>query len=253
MVTLFDSQQDMPAPVRMKPSAIVQEWRLIPRFLDAHYRLLLTSAIAPRTAERVVLIPGFGAGEFTLEPLRRYFLKRGIAAEHWGLGVNRGDAEKDWLKLIDKLDAAHGNKTDHITLVGWSMGGVIAREVARARPQLIKRVFTLGTPAIGGPSYTLAANFWGEARCEEIAQALRALDDERPIEKPVVAFFSKNDGVVSWPACIDRVSANVLHYEVAASHWAIGYDWQVWEKMHQLFFAEANLEDALLEQKQQAS
>lgn len=235
MVATFNPHQELPDPGPMKPSAIVQEWRLIPRFVEAHFRLIFSDAKPVNSAERIVLIPGFGAGEFTLEPLRRFFLKRGVAAEHWGLGINRGNAKEDWETLMQRLERDYGDQVDHISLVGWSMGGVIAREIARARPSLIKRVFTLGTPAVGGPAYTLAANFWGEQRCAEIAKELKALDDEQPIQKPVVAFFSKNDGVVSWPACIDRSSPQALHYEVQTSHWAIGYDWQVWEKILEIF------------------
>lgn len=249
MVSLFDHRQSTPEPTPIKSSALLKEWRLVPRFLEAQYRLFFSEANSHYEApvivnECVVLVPGFGAGELTLEPLRRYFLKRGIPAEHWGLGANRGNAERDCHRLIERLQVAYSRSGIQITLVGWSMGGVIAREVARAIPDVVKRVVTLGAPVVGGPTFTLAAGFWGEARCKEIAQRLAVRDIDQPVTAQIIAFFSKNDGVVSWPACIDRVSHRVVHYEVAASHWALGFDWQVWEKMYELFL-EARREAAV--------
>ncbi len=111
---------------------------------------------------------------------------------------------------------------------------MIAREVARTRPDLVKKVFTLCTPVIGGPTYTLAAGYWGKQACQDIAEKVRTLDENTPIKQPVVAFFTKNDGVVSWPACIDQYSDEVTHYEVNSSHSAIGFNWHVWEKIYEM-------------------
>lgn len=242
MVTFFDRHADLPTPSNMRAREFLKEWRALPTFLHGHYRLFFSKQHRMRGAidntaahsERTLLIPGLGATKLTLTPLRHFLTQRGVTAHHWGLGVNRGNVEQDCERFIGRLERHYAAHAGRINLVGWSMGGVIAREVARQRPDLIQRIFTLGTPVVGGPTYTLAATLWGDTACRQIAEKIQRLDHEQPIHTPLIAFFSKNDGVVSWPACVDRVSLNVSHYEVSASHWAIGFDWSTWEKIHEL-------------------
>ena len=81
---------------------------------------------------------------------------------------------------------------------------MIAREVARLIPDSVSQVITYGTPVVGGPTYTPAAGSYGDEECRRIAGKVVELDRESPIRVPVSAIFSRRDGVVSWPACIDR-------------------------------------------------
>jgi hypothetical protein len=95
-------------------------------------------------------------------------------------------------------------------------------------PHAVSVVITYGTPVIGGPTYTLAAASWGEVECARIRTRLRELDAQSPISVPIVAIFSRQDEVISWPACIDRESPNVKHFEVRSPHIAMGFDPAVW-------------------------
>jgi pimeloyl-ACP methyl ester carboxylesterase len=88
-----------------------------------------------------------------------------------------------------------------VSLVGWSLGGVIAREVARRRPEAVRRVVTYGTPVVGGPRSTAVARAYGP----EASTAAGAVADrlESPIRVPLTVVFSRWDGIVTWEAWFD--------------------------------------------------
>jgi pimeloyl-ACP methyl ester carboxylesterase len=162
-------------------------------------------------------------------PLRRYLRRLGHDARHWGLGTNHGDPEGDSERLVEIVRELARQTARPVRLVGWSLGGVIARETARVVPQHVEHVVTLGTPVIGGPTYTLAARAWGRRECERIARLGLELDEQSPITVPMSAIFTRRDEVVSWPACIDRVSPNVVHFEVFSTHVGLIVDPAVWQ------------------------
>ena len=172
----------------------------------------------------MILLPGFKAPEAAMEPLRQYLRWVGHDARHWGLGTNQGDPERDRDLLVDRL-----RDQGPVTLVGWSLGGVIARETARVLPDTVSQVLTYGTPTIGGPSYTLAVDHWGPDEAARIAQGIDELDRDDPIRTRITAIYTRNDRVVSWPACIDRRSPHVTHYEVRSTHLGLGVDPDVWQ------------------------
>ena len=89
-------------------------------------------------------------------------------------------------------------------------------------------MITYGTPVIGGPTFTVGANKYGKEECQRIASLIDELDRDMPIAVPITAIFTRNDGTVSWPACIDRVSKRVTHIEVKSSHGSMGVDPDVW-------------------------
>jgi pimeloyl-ACP methyl ester carboxylesterase len=219
-----------PAPVAPTSSAgLVEEWRtaLLPA------RLLVRAphlAHVPRgVSDPVIDIPGWKAPEFAMAPLRRYLRWVGHDAQGWGLGVNTGNPERDSTILAEQVAALHGQTGRKVSLVGWSLGGVIARETARAVPHAVSRVITYGTPAIGGPTYTLGAGAFGPAESSRIQQLIAELDRDSPITVPITAIFTRRDRVVSWPACIDRASLDVEHVEVGSTHAGMGLDPDVWQ------------------------
>ena len=109
-------------------------------------------------------------------------------------------------------------------MVGWSRGGVLSREIARDRPDLVDRVVTLASPVQGGSDAT-SIKALVESQTGLDAEALRELMRERnrvPIEVPITAIYSKSDGVVAWRACIDDMNPNVTHHEIRATHTGIG-------------------------------
>ena len=172
-----------------------------------------------RQRRSVVLLPGFGTGPRSMRVMETFLRKRGHHVRDWGLGLNTGEAGKLRSQLGPILQQhidAHGGPA---VLVGWSLGGYLAREYAREHPQQVRKVVTLGSPVIGGPRYTVTARHYRSQGhdLEQIEQAVKQRYSTR-LDVPVAALYSKRDGIVAWPACIDRWSANVRHHEVDATH-----------------------------------
>lgn len=192
-------------------------------------------AAAPRLARLprgdghvVIDIPGWKAPEITGAPLRGLLGALGYDARSWGLGVNTGSPERDarlLAKAVTRAAAEHGP----VSLVGWSLGGVIAREVARAHPDAVRRVITYGSPIIGGPTHTVGARSFGSEASERITAKAERLDREHPIAVPLTVIFTRRDGIVAWEACIDHYSPDVEHVEVFSTHLGMGVDPDVWE------------------------
>lgn len=204
--------------------AAVEPWRLI----AASPRL----AKAPRgRGQRVIDLPGWRAPEASNLPLRTYLRALGYDARAWGLGVNRGTPEADAEKLAAELAA--DPDAPPIALVGWSLGGTIAREIARAVPDRIACVITYGSPVIGGPTHTLGADSFGPEECARVDRLVRRYDTELPIKTPITAILTRRDAVVDWRACVDRSSIDVRHVEVTSTHLSMGFDPDVWSTVAQ--------------------
>jgi len=179
----------------------------------------------PRGAgQRVLVLPGFGAGDESTLVLRNYLSALGYRSRGWGLGRNDGDV----LTLLEILGERVRRLADEggapVALVGWSLGGYLAREAARDAPDAVSRVVTLGSPVVGGPKYTLVGSLFASRGMN--LDAVEALVDARyeiPLRVPVTAVYSRNDGVVAWQACIDERSENVEHLEVRTSHLGLGF------------------------------
>lgn len=228
-VLVYEAPPAAPKPKAPKPSAtILSEWQFGYQLARLGFSTLSLRQMPRGNGEPIMLLPGFMAPEWSMEPLRRYLNWLGYSAVHWGMGVNRGNPERDHELLAPKVvDLAQ--KSNHpVTLIGWSLGGVVAREVARIQPESVAQVITYGTPVIGGPTFTVGANKYGKEECQRIASLIDELDRDLPIAVPITAIFTRNDGTVSWPACIDRVSKRVTHIEVKSSHGSMGVDPDVW-------------------------
>jgi pimeloyl-ACP methyl ester carboxylesterase len=218
------------APPAGRPdrSGLWKEWRLVSELV----RLGLATPALRRQPRGdggpVLLIPGWKAPEATMGPLRRYLAWLGHDARHWGLGRNRGRPEFDTARMAERVAALATERGRPVALVGWSLGGAIARETARLVPGSVAKVITYGSPVVGGPTHTVGAPSWGQEECARISRGIAALDVALPLRVPVTAIFSRSDEIVSWPACIDRISPRVRHFEVWSTHVGLGIDPAVW-------------------------
>jgi pimeloyl-ACP methyl ester carboxylesterase len=181
-------------------------------------------ALQPRgKGDPVVVLPGFGAGDLSTVPLRGYLRSLGHDVHGWGLGQNDGDVQR-FVELltvrVQRLAERHDRK---VSLVGWSLGGVVAREVARDHPELVRQVITFGTPVIGGPRYTRAgAAYLQQGFDIDAVEAIIAERERTPITVPITAIYTKGDGVVAWRACLDHLNPQVEHIEVDTTHLGLG-------------------------------
>jgi pimeloyl-ACP methyl ester carboxylesterase len=198
----------------------------IPRLILAAPRL----ARVPRgDGSPVVDIPGWRAPESSMAPLRAYLRRLGYEARTWGMGTNMGDPRGDAERMAEMVAALSRRAGRPVSLVGWSLGGVIAREVAREVPEHVRRVITYGTPVLGGPAHTVAASNYEAGFGDEVDRIVAGLDADAPISVPITAIFTRRDGIVAWQACIDRASPEVEHIEVSSTHIGLGVDPDVWE------------------------
>ena len=183
----------------------------------------------PRGSQRpTVLVPGYQSPEVALSPLCWWLRSIGHTAQTWGRGTNRGHVEKDVLGMLPVVRRLAEEAERPVALVGWSLGGVISRELAREAPDVVDRVVTFGTPVVGGPTYTQAASVYGPELCARAAQRSAQRERERPLRLPLTVVFTRLDGIVSWPACIDRVSPSARHVEVSSRHISMGLDPDLW-------------------------
>lgn len=175
----------------------------------------------------VVLVPGFGATDASLYPLRQLLRRLGHDARPAGLGRVGDDIRVLADRIIERSVKLSVRTGRPVALVGWSIGGVVSREAARDRPDVIRRVITFGSPTVGGPSYTALA---GRYRPAQLA-AIRSEINERnltPITVPVTAIWSPNDGVVTPEACVDRLTPGAENVRVTSTHIGLGLDPNVW-------------------------
>jgi len=192
-------------------------------------RLRAAMATAARGAgESVLVFPGMGVGDWTTHALRGYLRRQGFDARGWGLGRNPPDAAATLARLLPRLEALVGETRSPVGLVGWSLGGVLARELARLRPDLVRGVITLGAPVVGGLRHTAIAGFYRIQgwNLEEIDRLVAAAN-RTPIRVPVTAIWSRRDGIVAWQAAVDSATPGVENLEATSCHWALGLDPEV--------------------------
>jgi alpha/beta hydrolase fold. len=156
--------------------------------------------------------------------MESFLRRRGHRVRDWGLGRNTGDVRKFRAQLQRIVETSiRSHDGEPVVLVGWSLGGYIAREYAREHAGEVRKIITLGSPVIGGPRYTATAE-WYRTQGYDLAQVERTIKDRyaTPITVPITAIYSKRDGIVSWQACIDHWSPNVRHIEVNETHLGMG-------------------------------
>ena len=176
----------------------------------------------------VMLIPGLGAGPGSMAMIRRYLRKRQFRTWDWAQGRNGGDVQSVLPHVAERLETLVKELDRPFALVGWSLGGFIAREVARDRPDLVSRVVTIGSPVLGGAKYTSLAGPYKRrgAQLDDIEATILNRYDV-PLKRPVRAIYSEDDGIVSWQAAIDRFSTDVKHIRVPGSHVGLGFSKRV--------------------------
>ena len=188
----------------------------------------------------ILILPGIGSGDVSTALLKGYLRLLGYRARGWGLGRNSGDAVALLPKILKRAAGLARRSNQKVHLIGWSFGGYLARELARERADLIDHVFTLGTPVVGGPKYTVFAKRF-QSRGIDVEAMAAAIEIRNQISMctPVIAIYSRRDGVVSWRACIDNNGTNVEHVEVRTTHFGFGFSPDVYKIIAQRLAASA--------------
>jgi hypothetical protein len=183
---------------------------------------------APRgDGHGVLVLPGLLATDTSTVPLRRFLRWLGYDVRGWDLGRNRGPTEAVLAALPQALLDHAARTRGPVSLVGWSLGGVYARELAREHPGQVRQVITLGSPfalkdsrqsRAHGPYQRLSYLHADGARLPSREQTAR------PIGVPSTSVYSRFDGIVSWEACVEPETDLHHNVEVRCSHLGFGVD-----------------------------
>ena len=170
----------------------------------------------------VLVFPGLGAHDFTTVPLRNFLEDRGYVAYPWKQGFNFGPRSGVLERCHEQLDEIHAKHQRPASLIGWSLGGVYAREVAKEMPDKVRCVITLGTPFTGHPR---ATNAW---RVFELLSGQSVHDPEviaqvrQAPPVPTTSIYSRTDGIVSWRCSVNEEGPMAENIELQASHVGMG-------------------------------
>lgn len=189
-------------------------------------------ATAPRgDGRQVVLLPGFTAPEFSMQPLALYLKYLGYDATTWGMGINSGEVDRLTDAFGRKVESMVARSSAAVTLIGWSLGGVIARETARLFTDSVREVITMGTPLIGGPKYTSVGKFYAIKEGLDLDAFELEVHARNSIglSQPLTVIYSKSDGIVGWQAARDVYNDHARNIEVRSTHLAMGGHPKVWK------------------------
>lgn len=174
----------------------------------------------------VLVIPGFGAGDISTLLLRRYLNKQGFRAVGWGMGINQGTSGKIKEKLFLKVKQLHRQSGQKVSVLGWSLGGIFARELGRKLTDDIHSVITMGTPFTGNPYgnhlFQLSLMLSGKPFTQKDADAFDRRSE--PPSVKTIAIHSRYDGVVSWQCSLEKETDHTQNIEVCSSHFGYPFN-----------------------------
>lgn len=197
---------------------------------------------APRgDGHPVIVFPGLSASDGSTVPLRNYLATRGYEVSGWNQGHNFGPRagvlEAASLQVHEAYLAAGRRK---VSLVGWSLGGIYARELAKLHPELVRQVITLGTPFSGAPQTTNAWRLFRLTSGRDLKAETSRFDLPAAPPVPTTSIFSRTDGIVAWQGSVQRpdpANPQTENIEVIASHLGLGMNasamWAVADRLAQ--------------------
>jgi hypothetical protein len=176
----------------------------------------------------VLVLPGFTGDDHSTRPLRWFLRAQGYWVHGWGLGRNLGPTPEIVDGVKARLRALHQDHGRTVSLVGWSLGGIFARELARELPSAVRQVITLGSPFRLRPGDRSNADHVATAlrhRHVPLAEDALAPEHERPrLNVPVTAIYTRTDGIVSWLGCIESSGERCENIEVRGTHSGLGHN-----------------------------
>jgi len=182
---------------------------------------------APRgDGHGVLVLPGLLASDASTAVLRRFVRRLGYDVYGWNLGRNRGPTDEVLDQLPRELSALAERAGRPVSLIGWSLGGIYGRELARQHRGLVRQVITMGSPFALTDSRQSHADGTFTRRRHLYATG-RLPTRERlaaPIGVPSTAVYSRRDGIVAWQACIAPETALHENVEVRCAHLGFGTD-----------------------------
>ena len=185
-------------------------------------------SLAPRgDGHSVLVLPGLVASDVSTRPLRSFLRGKGYRVSGWKQGRNLGLRDGVQDAIVAQLDEMYETSGRKVSVIGWSLGGIYARQLAKMMPDKVRSVITLGSPFASGPK---ATNAW---RVYEMASGRSA--DEAPDPEfggalsvappvPTTAIYSRTDGICAWQGCMEKTTAISESIEVESSHCGMAHN-----------------------------
>lgn len=155
----------------------------------------------------VLVLPGFTAGDDSTIPLRGVLADRGYHVRGWRLGRNVGPTNRIVAGMRRQLDSMYRSSGRRVSIIGWSLGGVYARLLARERPHAVRHVITLGSPyRLTHGDRSSASHLWDRLEhwhSDELPMIGHREETLSPLTVPATSIYTRDDGVVRWQLCID--------------------------------------------------
>ena len=235
-------RRDAPSPERLRPPGLGLLLAEARGIFEFNASLLLSPLLmrAPRgDGHPVLMLPGFLASDLSMAPMRRYLRELGYDSHAWEMGRNTGGISRMRLALRERLAGIHAASGRKVSIVGWSLGGVYARDLALQAPDMVRCVVTLGSPFANDVRATNATRLYellsGE-RADDNPELRAAIAGDLPV--PATSIYSRTDGIVNWHTCLLRPSETAENIEVhLASHVGLGVNpaalWAVADRLAQ--------------------
>src|ERR1700674_3887450 len=237
----FDESEPPPSG-RLRPPGLGLLLAEVRGLFEFNASLLLSPLLmrAPKgDGHPVLTLPGFLASDLSMAPMRRYLKELGYETYAWKMGRNVGGVSRMRAALRERLAEIHNSTGRKVSIIGWSLGGVYARDLALQAPDMVRSVVTLGSPFANDIRATNATRLY-EALSGEAVDAdpeLRAaIAGDLPV--PATSIYSRTDGIVNWRTCLLRSSDTAENIEVyLASHVGLGVNaaalWAVADRLAQ--------------------
>jgi len=183
----------------------------------------------PADGPKLMVIPGFVANDRTTLGLQRALAKADYRVIGWGMGVNKGVRADTRERIAERLEAFGGG--ERVILVGWSLGGVFARETAKLRPDLVEKVITLGSPFSGDRRSNNAWRLyeWVAGHPVDDPPIDTVLEEKPPV--PTLAIWSRRDGIVACAAARGAAGESDRQIELHCTHMGFGVSGRAYPKI----------------------
>lgn len=175
----------------------------------------------------VLVIPGWLAGDRSTVPLRRCLRLLGYRVRGWGQGVNRGPTVGSVAGVRRRLVELAAESAGPVSVIGWSLGGLYAYELAARNPANVRQVITLGSPARSRPTTARTASRVADAVAHRGVLppvTPRPWREAGSLRVPITAVYSRTDGVVPWRACLIAAAPRRQNIAVHGSHLGLGHN-----------------------------
>ena len=173
----------------------------------------------------VLVLPGLMADDASTRPLRGVLRRLGYPVHGWHLGRNVGPTEVCVNGMRQRLEDLQTRYGQPVSIIGWSLGGIFARRLARRTPDSVRQVITLGSPfRLARPSQSYVTSTYQRFAHLHVENTQLPLEEGEPaLRVPATSIYSQSDGVVAWEACLNPPGEQSENIAVVASHLGIGH------------------------------